>query len=53
MVKEVFSVLLNLVGRYFIENFFIYFHQRNWSIILLLKYVVLSGDFGMSVILAS
>jgi hypothetical protein len=35
LVYDIFNVLLGLVHKYFIENFCIYVHQGNWSVVFM------------------
>jgi hypothetical protein len=51
IVYNFFSVLLNLVCKYFIENFCVCVHQGNWSIIFIF-FVVFLSSFGIRVMLA-
>jgi hypothetical protein len=45
MVYDLFDVLLDLVPKYFIEDFCIYVHQNDWSVILFFFYILLQFEW--------
>jgi hypothetical protein len=53
MVYYLFDMLLNLVCQYFIENFYIHVHYRDWPIILFFCCVFVQSTGEYSVILSS